>query len=188
MKGLIPYVIAAVAIASVAIAQQPPVPDVIEPAPQIEASDSPKRLTVQVSVADPEDLKVKMGDRLEAGQLIADRSRERQRLEAQQQQLSLTVQKLETSTISLPLPPAAAPAILEPTYLEENAAIERAQATVEQAESAIALKQQKIAYLSELKNLDPLVVRDLVPKFGGIQPNINTKQLVVIQSSITTIR
>ena len=53
---------------------------------------------------------------------------------------------------------------------------------------AIALKQQKIAYLSELKNLDPLVVRDLVPKFGGIQPNINTKQLVVIQSSITTIR
>ncbi|MGP1387811.1 MAG: hypothetical protein ACTS2F_30015 [Thainema sp.] len=44
---------------------------------------------MQVSVADPEDLTVKMGDRVEAGQLIADRSRERQRLEAQQQQLSL---------------------------------------------------------------------------------------------------
>jgi ABC-type uncharacterized transport system auxiliary subunit len=37
-------------------------------------STSPRRLTIKVSVAEPSDLKVKEGDRIKTGQLIADRS------------------------------------------------------------------------------------------------------------------
>lgn len=90
MKGLIPYVLAGVVIASVAFAQTPPSaePPTSSPAP---TADSPRRLTITVSVADPEDLKVSEGDRTEAGQLTADRTRDRARLETQHQQLTLTL-------------------------------------------------------------------------------------------------
>jgi Na+-translocating ferredoxin:NAD+ oxidoreductase RnfC subunit len=37
-------------------------------------------ILIKVSVAEPSDLKVKEGDRIKAGQLIADRSRERSRI------------------------------------------------------------------------------------------------------------
>lgn len=169
MKGLIPYALAIVAIAGVAVAQQSPAPEV-PPEPQNGSNiDSPRRLTITVALADPADLKVQQGDRVTQGQLIADRTRERQRLEAQQQQLTLTLQRLETSTITPPLPPAAAPPILEPTYLEEQAAIARAEATVEQAEAAIAAKQQELTYLSDLPNLDPLVLEHEQAKLEELQ-------------------
>jgi len=124
---------------------------------------------VRVSVADPEDLKVSEGDRLELGQLIADRGRERRRLEVQQAQLQLSLQQLETSQVTAPAPPASAPAIANPTYLEQQAAIDRAKATVDMAEMAIANKQQEIDYLAALPNLDPLVLEHERSKLAELQ-------------------
>jgi hypothetical protein len=170
MKRLIPYVLPVVAIAGVAVAQTPTSQSAPDIAPQISSDDSgPTRLTITVAVADPEDLKVEQGDRVETGQLIADRTRERERLEAQQAKLQLTIERLEGATITAPLPPATAPPILEPTYLEENAAISRAEATVNQAEAAIAAKQQEITYLSALANLDPLVMEHEQAKLAELQ-------------------
>lgn len=160
MKGLIPYVVATLAIASITLAQTPPSAEPTTPAPAPTA-DSPHRLTITVSVADPEDLKVSEGDRIEAGQLIADRTRDRARLETQHQQLTLTLQKLQTATLAAPLQPATVPAVAAlppPSYLEEAAAIEQAKATVDQAEAEIATKHQELTYLSESEHLDPLVL------------------------------
>ncbi|NEQ33448.1 MAG: hypothetical protein F6K04_21040 [Leptolyngbya sp. SIO4C5] len=127
MKGLIPYAIALAAIATVAVAQQPTTPQSPPEQPQPATTrNQPRRLTITVSVADPADLKVKQGDRLTQGQLIADCTRERDRLQAQKQQLTLTLERQQGSTISAPLPPATQPPILDPSYLEENAAIARA--------------------------------------------------------------
>lgn len=113
-------------------------------------SEAPRRLTINVAVADVEDLKVAEGDRVIVGQLIADQSRQRQRLEAQMQQLDLTLHRLQVATISAPLPPKRPPIILDPTYLEETAAIDQAKATIDQAEAAISAKRQEIDYLSDL--------------------------------------
>ena len=60
-------------------------------------------------------------------------------------------------------------ALPNPSYLEEEAAIERAKVTVEQAEAAIAAKQQEIAYLSALPNLDPLVMEYETAKLQQLQ-------------------
>lgn len=193
MKGLIPYVVVGVAIASVAVAQTLPTPQSApDIAPQISDDSSPTRLTITVAVADPEDLKVEQGDRVDQGQLIADRTRERERLEAQQAKLQLTIERLEGATITAPLPPATAPPILEPTYLEENAAIARAEATVNQAEAAIAAKQQEIAYLSELANLDPLVMEHEQAKLAELQREhtaaVRDYQLVRGKRSTTAYR
>ncbi|MEM9008482.1 MAG: hypothetical protein AAGE59_33850 [Cyanobacteria bacterium P01_F01_bin.86] len=75
MKGLIPYVLAGVAVASVALAQQQPTPDLPTELPQPTIDEGPRRLTIPVAITDPEDLKVKEGDRVEAGQLIAEHLR-----------------------------------------------------------------------------------------------------------------
>lgn len=172
MKGVIPYVLAGVAIATVAIAQQPPAPEAFPESLQQTSEDVPRRLTIAVSVAETSDLKVQQGDRVVRGQLLADRSRERQRLEAQREQLSLTRQKLQSSTITAPLPPAAVPAIAalpRPSYLEEEAAIERAKASVDQAEAEIEAKKQELAYLAELEHLDPLVLEHERAKLADLQ-------------------
>ena len=170
MKRLIPYVVAGVAIASVAFAQQPPTPQntpALTPTPR-NASD-PNRLTITVAVADPKDLKVEQGDRVTQGQLIADRTRDRERLEAQQAKLKLTLEQLEGAIITAPLPPVTAPPILEPTYLEESAAIARAEALVEQAGAAIAAKQHEMEYLAALPHLDSLVLEHEQAKLADLQ-------------------
>lgn len=115
---------------------------------------------------------MKEGDRVEAGQLIADRTRERTRLENQRQQLTLTLQKLQSSTITPPQQPTPVPAMAalpNPSYLEEAAAIERSKVALEQAEATVAAKQQEIAYLAELPNLDPLVMEHETAKLQQLQ-------------------
>lgn len=159
MIKLIPYLMAGLAFAAVAVAQPAPQPGPA-PAPQV-AANSPRRLTISVSLQDPEDLAVKEGDRVKAGDLIADRGRERQRLEFQQQQLVLTAEKLRTAAITPPLPPAPVPPLAElppNSYLEQEAAIARAQASVEAIAQEIELKKQEIGYLENLAQLDPLVL------------------------------
>ena len=167
MKGLIPYALALLAVGGVAIAQQP---SFITPTPLPEQpNEAPRRLTINVSVTDPDDLKVTEGDRISVGQLIADRTRDRNRLEAQARQLDLTLQRLEQSTITPPLPPATPPPIATPTYLEEIAAIARAKADVDQAEALITAKYQELDYLAQLPNLDPLVLEHEQAKLAELQ-------------------
>jgi hypothetical protein len=122
---------------------------------------SPRRLTVTVRVQEPEDLKVKEEDTIKAGQVIADRERERTRLTSQKQQLQLSLQRLKTSTITPPTPPQPVPVVkaLPPISLAEHqAAIEKAKVAIASVESEIELKQQEIAYLSELPSLDPIIL------------------------------
>ena len=172
LNGLIPYVLVGFALGGVALAQSAPAP--VSPPEQLTTTPpavSPRRLTINVTVADPEDLRVAEGDRLDVGQLIADRSQEKYRLEAQQAQLKLALQRLQSSTITAPLPPAQPPAIVPPTYLEQQAAIDRAKATVDLAELAIANKQQELTYLADLPHLDPLVLEHEQAKLAELQRN-----------------
>lgn len=172
LNGLIPYALAVVALGGVALAQQSPAPvSPPEQLPLAQPAAAPQRLTVKVTVADPADLKVAEGDRVEVGQLVADRGREKQRLEAQQAQLKLSLQRLQSSTITAPLPPTQPPAIAPPTYLEQQAAIDRAKAAVDVAEMAIANKRQELSYLAELPHLDPLVMEHEQAKLAELQRN-----------------
>jgi hypothetical protein len=115
------------------------------PTNQTSPATSPRRLTIKVSVAEPSDLKVKEGDRIKTGKLIADRSRERQRLTSQKQQFTLSLQKLQSFTPFPPTPPQPVPALkaLPPmSYLEHEAEGERAKAAIASVESE--LETQKV--------------------------------------------
>ena len=164
--------LALVTVAGVAMAQQsqfvlPTSPPEQKTPPA--TGEAPRRLTINVAVADVEDLKVAEGDRVIVGQLIADQSRQRQRLEAQAQQLDLTLHRLQVATISAPLPPKRPLIILDPTYLEETAAIDQAKATIDQAEAAISAKRQEIDYLSNLDGIEPIVLEHETAKLAELQ-------------------
>ncbi|MEM9804904.1 MAG: hypothetical protein AAF959_06465 [Cyanobacteria bacterium P01_D01_bin.56] len=170
MRALILYVIATIAMAGVAIAQQPSfITPTSPPEKPNQPNEAPRRLTINVAVTDPDDLKVTEGNLIAVGQLISDRTRDRNRLEAQAKQLDLTLQRLEHVTITPPLPPATPPPIATPTYLEEIAAIDRAKADVDQAEALISAKHQELDYLVQLPNLDPLVLEHEQAKLAELQ-------------------
>lgn len=156
--GLVGILVAAVVLSPKSSISQLPPSTIAVPSPA--STHLPKRLTITVSVSQPDDLKIKEGQQLQVGELIADKGRERTRLEAQKSQLSLALQRLKTATITAPLPPARVPAIAAlPTtqYLEQEFAIQRAKVTVSQAERSIGLKRQEVAYLQGLEHLDPLI-------------------------------
>ncbi|WP_458789415.1 HlyD family secretion protein [Adonisia turfae] len=169
MKSLIPYALALIGLGGVAVAQTSMLSEISPLEQPTRPNEAPRRLTINVSVTDPDDLKVTEGDRISVGQLIADRTRDRNRLEAQAKQLDLTLQRLEHSTITPPLPPATPPPIATPTYVEQNAAIDRAKADVDQAEALITAKHQEIDYLGQLPHLEPLVMEHETAKLAELQ-------------------
>lgn len=101
----------------VAVAQQQTAPAGDQQQP------SRKRHTITVTVSNPEDIKVEKGDRVQVGQVLADRTRERDKLTAQRRQLELAIQRLLTPIAPPPPPP-------EPSYAGELAAITSAQEAI----------------------------------------------------------
>jgi hypothetical protein len=100
------------------------------------------------------------------------------RLTAQLSQLELNLARLQAATISKPLPPSTTPAIAQlpaPSYLEERASIDRAQAQVQQMEQTITLKVQETQYLQSLQNLEPLVLQHEQAKLSELNEERNAK-------------
>lgn len=110
-------------------------------------TNSPPQLQVNLSVSSPEDLKVREGDAVTTGQVLADRVTERARLTSQRQSLQLSLEQIEGAKITPPPPPQPVPAVeqLPPiVYAEEEAAIAAARMNVTQAERAFQLQQQSL--------------------------------------------
>ncbi len=116
-------------------------------APSTGKSNSPKVLKFSLTLSSPKDLKVRQGDKVAAGEVLADRVEERSRLTAQRQALDLEYQQLQLRTIPTPPPPVSVPTVksLPPiSYAEEEAAIRAATMNVQQAERAFQLQQQSL--------------------------------------------
>ena len=113
----------------------------------------PRNIKIELTLSNPQDLKVKPGDKISAGQVLSDRVSERNRLQAKKKQLQLSLEKL-----NLPLTPIAQPkpipeiAELPPvSYAEAEAAIKLKQQKLTEANRAIALQQKKIDSLIQLQ-------------------------------------
>lgn len=65
----------------------------------ISPSNQPKRLKITLSVTDPQDLKIREGDRVVKGQIISDRRLERQRLQRERMATLLTINKIERNPL-----------------------------------------------------------------------------------------
>lgn len=98
---------------------------------------TPRRLRINVAVSHPNDLKVKEGDLIQQGQMVADRATERRSLQNQKQQILLTKEQLTSSKI---LPPPEPEEVLPiqglpmADFSQEEAAIAAAQMKLQQAQ------------------------------------------------------
>ncbi len=117
------------------------------PAPPAQSSNSPRLLKFNLSLSSPKDLKVRQGDTVAVGEVLADRVEERSRLTTQHQSLELAYQQIQARKIITPPAPVPVPAVksLPPiSYAEEEAAIRSAAMNVEQAERAFHLQQENL--------------------------------------------
>lgn len=122
--------------------------------PEQTTTDSPRRLTISVSVTEPSDLKVKEGDTIKEGDLIADRGRERRQLENQKARLSLSLQQIQSVSITPPSAPMGVPELIdlpEVNYLEEQSAVELARLAWE-------AKTEELELLQDIDDLDPIIL------------------------------
>ena len=135
---------------------------------------TPKRLNITVNISEPDDLKVKEGEQIKKGDIIADRERERTRLIAQQKQLQLSLDRLKAASITPPAAPQKVPptmALPPISYLEQEAAVEKTKSAVASIESELELKQQEITYLKSVKNLDPIILEHEQAKLKQLKLN-----------------
>ena len=112
----------------------------------------PRTIKIELTLSNPQDLKVKPGDKISAGQALSDRVSERNRLQAKKKQLQISLEKLNLPLTPIPQPrpiPEISP--LPPvSYAEAEAAIKLKQQKLTVAERAIAFQQKKIDSLTQL--------------------------------------
>jgi multidrug efflux pump subunit AcrA (membrane-fusion protein) len=127
-------------------------------------------------------LKIAEGQEIKQGDIISDRISEKNRLTSQQKQLQLSLERLKTAIVTPPTPPAPTPLVkaLPPvSYLEQEAAVEKTKAALLRTRvsetasitSELELKKQEIDYLSQVPNLDPIILEHEQTKLAELKRN-----------------
>ena len=107
---------------------------------QATGSARPRILKFTLTLASPEDLEVKEGDRIEAGKTIADRKKERERLQQQRELLQISLDRIKARTLPAPPVPLPVPEVLplpDVSYRVEEAALQKVAREID-------LQQQKM--------------------------------------------
>ncbi|MEN9517893.1 MAG: hypothetical protein RLZZ381_481 [Cyanobacteriota bacterium] len=135
----------------------------------------PNNIKIELTLNNPQDLKVKPGDKVSAGQTLSNRASERNRLQAKKKQLQLSIEKLNLPLTPIPQPkpiPEISP--LPPvSYAEEEAAIKLKQQKLTEAEQAIALQQKKIDSINQLNSSS-----QIPPLSRGVRGDQNLKLIL----------
>jgi len=200
IKGLVNWIVgAAMAIAIVPAAlslnsapvevKPSAIPVTTQPV-SVPASSDTKRFRVAATLSGPEDLKVKEGDRVKAGQVLADRDAERSRLTFERQTLVASIQRIREALMPAPPLPVTPPVMLDLpkiSYAEQVAAISSARLDLAQAKRVLALYQQskplslygskRFIAIENIKSADTGLVlqrrkADAVGNIEGIPPEI----------------
>lgn len=136
---------------------------------------SGKLIKIDAVISEPADIKVNPGQRIKAGEILADRTKERGQLEFQKQQLQNSLAQLNSYRIIEPTPPEDAPLISplpESDYSTNLAEINKARLKV-------ALIQKQLGFAGATSNIAPdTVVSDIEDKKQRL---IEAERLLEIQ-------
>ncbi|PZO45819.1 MAG: hypothetical protein DCF17_00275 [Shackletoniella antarctica] len=125
-------------------AVQPPQPQLITTPP---VSTQPRVLAFTLTLSAPDDLKVRQGDYVNAGDVLADRNRERSGLQAQLQQTQISLQRIQSQQVLEPPEPLPVPPVsgLPPVFYGTQ------EAAIAQIEDNIDLQKRKIDLLGTMR-------------------------------------
>ena len=122
---------------------------------------------ISLQVTEPNDLKVKAGSTVSAGQVIADQEGERDRLEAKKAELTLAIERLKNQLITKPQKPLEplAPKPVPPlrqlgdiSYQQYEAAVEKAKKELDRTQAQLSLKQRQTDYIKGIEGIDPAII------------------------------
>ncbi|MDJ0902866.1 MAG: hypothetical protein QNJ55_29105 [Xenococcus sp. MO_188.B8] len=153
----------------------------------------PNRIEIAVNISAHEDLKIAQDMTIAKGQIISDRIPEKERLQAQKKQLELSLERVLSASITPPPKPRPVPAVapLPPiSYLEHEAAIKRANITIALSQEEITIKEQEITELSQIPDLDPIILEHEQAKLKQLQLNhqIAANELELAQGKLQTAK
>jgi hypothetical protein len=104
-----------------------------------------RSLRISLTVDSPSHLKVKEGEEIKEGDILADNSLERDRLNGQRKALLMELDNLKKKVVNQPFEPKTIPAISElpkAQFLEEESRIAQAKLRLEQAQSLFQVRSQ----------------------------------------------
>ncbi|NMF86307.1 hypothetical protein [Nodosilinea sp. P-1105] len=110
-------------------------------------STQPRVLNFTLTLSEPDDLKVRQGDYVAAGDTLADRTRERSGLQAQLQQTQLSLQRIQAQQVLEPPEPMPVPPVrsLPPVFYGTQ------EASIRGIEDNIDLQKRKIDLLGTMR-------------------------------------
>lgn len=112
-------------------------------------AELPESIKVRVQISRREDLRVKTGDKLKTGDVIADRNKERDALLAQKKQAELALERLK-NLMPLKTEELQKPTMPDASFAEYEANIRRASVLVEAAKRNIKLQESRIEQIEKL--------------------------------------
>ena len=120
-----------------------------------------KLIKIDAVISEPADIKVNPGQKIRAGEILADRTKERNQLEFQKQQLQSSLANVNSYRIVEPTPPIDSPLISplpDPDYSINLAEINKARLKT-------ALIQKQLGYAGAVSNVPPdTIVTDIEDK------------------------
>jgi hypothetical protein len=178
----------------------------LELTPSKNSDTTPRRLKIDLSIANPQDLKVREGDRVSKGQVIADRDSDRSRLNRERRETLLTIAKIEQTPppalkITPPVRelPAASFAIEEAAiqaaemkfnqagrnynssltndpFITARANLDFTKAGVEQAYREVENQQKKLEVIASIKSIPPEMLTHETERLKRARSNWEQKQ------------
>jgi hypothetical protein len=123
-------------------------------APTEPSDTQAQRFKIRLTLSSSTDLKVREGDEIEKGEVLADRTRDRVRLDAQKRQIQLRIDRLKQplsgTPTAKPIPNVSA---LPPTsFLDEAAKVAQAKVKIEAVEAAVTQQQRMLDLLEAIPN------------------------------------
>lgn len=98
------------------------------------SENQPKRLKITLSIFDPQDLKVREGDRVTKGQVLSDRDLERKRLTRQRTSIIQAIAKIEQTPLPVLRPSVPLIGLPAISFAEEEAKVNQAELKFAQAQ------------------------------------------------------
>ena len=142
-----------------------------------EEPGSSRNLKISVTVSSPDEIKVREGDMVTIGQVLADRAKQREQLNSNKALLKLRISKLSVPTIK-PLDRRPAPEISNlpaPTFLQQLTDIQAAELKLKQSQQKHNQQQRKIDMFSTLEtgSLPPQTIQHETEKLAEKQRDID---------------
>lgn len=143
---------------------------------------------ITLAVTRPEDLKVKVGSQVSAGQIIADQEMERARLNQKKNEIMLAINRLNQQIITPPqrpmepLKPKSVPPLKglgDISYQQHEAGVEKAKKKAEAATSLLSLKQRQLDYLKGVEGIDPAIIEHELAQVSQLESGVKDASIEI---------